>query len=118
MLNLYAYHPDPESLLGYENRVKYIPALAYKLAAHADRRISYLEPTIMKDPFYIYNYAQHIVRGRWPEAEPILMKDGKYAYFYAKFIIKGRWPEAEPYIKQDSDWWGDYEDYFHRRGEL
>ena len=47
-------------------------------------------------------YAEHTIKGRWPEAEPYIMEDSYEAVQYAINAIKGRWPEAEPYIMQDA----------------
>jgi hypothetical protein len=53
-----------------------------------------------KDPGYAFDYAYHIIKGRWIEAEEIIKKDPRYAYCYAYHIIKGRWIEAEEFIKK------------------
>lgn len=59
------------------------------------------EPIIMKSPLCSYVYAKNVIQGRFIEAEPIIMKNPDYAYEYAQHIIKGKWPEAEPYIIKD-----------------
>ena len=47
------------------------------------------------DPYWAYNYARDVIKGRWPEGEPTIAKDPHQAYNYALDVIKGRWPEAE-----------------------
>jgi hypothetical protein len=40
------------------------------------------------------------------------MKDPYWAYEYATRIIKGRWEEAESVIMKDPDVWDDYTNHF------
>jgi len=63
---------------------------------------------IMKVPGIAYDYALHIIKGRWPEAEPCIMENAWAAYYYARYVIKGRWSEAEPYIMKDPFYWQVY----------
>jgi hypothetical protein len=39
------------------------------------------------------------------------MKHPISALNYAQNIIKGRWPEAEPYMKEDVYIWDNYKDF-------
>jgi len=60
----------------------------------------------------MYQYAELVIKGRWPEAEHILFKNPKRAYWYAADIIKDRWPEAEPYIKKNPAIWQEYKQWW------
>ena len=57
-----------------------------------------------KDPRCAYEYAEDVIKGRWPEAEKTISKDPHYAYRYAKYVIGGRWPEAEETISKSPEW--------------
>lgn len=46
-------------------------------------------------------YAEHTIKGRWPEAEPYIMQDAESAVDYARNVVHGRWPEAEKSILAD-----------------
>jgi hypothetical protein len=48
-----------------------------------------------------YEYALHVIGGRWRKAEPIIAKDLETAFFYAQNVICGRWPKIEPIIMKD-----------------
>ena len=50
------------------------------------------------DPWWAYEYAKDVIRGRWPEAEATIAKDPYSAYHYARDVIGGRWPEGEAAI--------------------
>ena len=74
------------------------------------KRCPPLEPTILKDPGTAYQYAAHVIRGRWPEGEPVIAKDASNSYSYAKMVIRGRWPEGEAAMAQDPSfayWYAD-----------
>ena len=75
-------------------------------------RIKTFEPAIMKDADAAYDYACHVIKGRWPEAEPHIMKDPCWACSYARDVIKDRWPEAEPIIMENPHSWGEYCKHF------
>ena len=91
------------------------------------------EKTILKRKSVglMVNYAEEVIKGRWPEAEPFIAKSEdwslEYARFlkdrfpageeailksnnpfyiigYAKDVIGDRWPEAEPYIAKSAEW--------------
>ncbi len=101
MLNIYEYHNNPQSLLGYKDRIKLIPDLALEHALKRKyNRSPELEPAILKDLQAIIDYSTYIIKGRWKEAEPIIIKDPFSAWLYSNNIIKGRWPEAENTIKK------------------
>ena len=57
-----------------------------------------------KSPRRAYEYAEDVIKGRWPEAEKTISKDPHYAYRYAKYVIGGRWPEAEETISKSPEW--------------
>ena len=57
-----------------------------------------------KDPRCAYEYAEDVIKGRWPEAEETIIKDPIWAYRYAKYVIGGRWPEAEETISKSPEW--------------
>jgi len=77
------------------------------------RRWPAAEPRIMMDLKWAVFYAQHVIKGRWPEleAESALVKNPMFAAQYAAYVIKGRWPEAEPYIARDAEMATDYAVY-------
>ena len=56
-----------------------------------------------KDPRTCLDYAEEVIKGRWPEAEKVLLKDADSCFEYAKEVIKGRWPEAEKVLLKDKD---------------
>ena len=74
---------------------------AYTLTIKENKRLSELEPIIVKDGFYAYSYARDIIKGRWLEAESVIMQDAYNAYYYSKYVIKGRWLEAEPMLSRN-----------------
>ena len=100
-MNLYDLHSNPEQLHGYSTKEYRVPELAYKLAFWKPELRPKLEPAIMKDPRWAYDYATLVLQRRWAKAEPVIMKDAYYAYYYAKNIMGRAWPEAEPYIMKD-----------------
>lgn len=60
----------------------------------------------------LYNYAEKVIRGPWPEAETFLEKDTLVAYDYATKILKDRFPAGEPAIKQSDSHWNQYKEKF------
>lgn len=103
MLNIYKYYDDAKALPLYS---KIVPALAvYKDMNEWNpsmrRVLEPLEHLIAKDPKQAYNYAKHVIKGRWPEAEPFILKDVIASFRYANGVLKCRWPEAEPLIIKD-----------------
>ena len=92
-----------------------------------------LESIIAKNPYYSYNYANHILKGEFPLGEPVIAKDmdfsyayamlinrrfelGElqiaknpyYSYRYAKIILNGPFKLGEPAIAKDSYYSYDY----------
>jgi hypothetical protein len=54
-----------------------------------------------KDPSTCLDYAEEVIKGRWPEAEKFILKDAHSCLKYAEEVIKGRWLEAETVILKD-----------------
>jgi hypothetical protein len=73
---------------------------------------------IKQSPGWAFEYADRIVKGRWPEAEPYILNAARnyvsdelgWAIFYADHIVGGRWPELELLIKEKLDpiWFYEY----------
>jgi hypothetical protein len=61
------------------------------------------EAAIAKDPYWAYQYARHIIKGRWPESEATIATS-TWAFPYAWHVIGGRWPEGEAAIAKDPIW--------------
>ena len=59
------------------------------------------ESKIAKSPWWSYQYAKMVLKGRFTEGESVIATSGHYAYLYARFVIKGRFIEAEPAISLD-----------------
>lgn len=60
---------------------------------------------LAKDPEYAYQYADLVLKARFPEAEPAIAKVPDTAFQYAKNVIKGRFPEAEEmFLRLHCDW--------------
>jgi hypothetical protein len=55
-----------------------------------------------KDPGTCLDYAEEVIKGRWPEAEKLILKDAHSCLKYAEEVIKGRWPEAEKVILKNA----------------
>ena len=83
------------------------PEQAYKYALNKGKRISELEPIIIKHPYSAYCYAKDIIKGRWFKAKSVIMKDAESAYHYANDVINGRFKQAEKVILTN-DWKNDY----------
>lgn len=64
--------------------------------------LSKIKHIIKKDPYYAYQYASKIIKGRWFEAEPFIMAHSTWASEYAVCILERRWLEAEPAIMRDA----------------
>ena len=56
----------------------------------------------------LYQYADLVVRGRWPDAETIIATDAEAAYLYATWVIDGRFPLAEKTILASEQFKGPY----------
>jgi hypothetical protein len=75
-------------------------------------RLKKYEYILAKDPYYSYDYALNILKGRFVIGENILAKDGNRSYLYARYILNDRFILAEKYIKQ-STYKKAYEQYFN-----
>ena len=142
MLNIYNYYQDAKSLPLYNEISSQMKLLdnyhkTWGRTVFA-KDLSLIKNIISVSPKYALQYAENIIKGRWPEAEPYIMKVTESAYFYAKYVIKGRWLEAEEnimkdpyfaaeyakyilkerwldaesYIMKDEEEWEEYKDYF------
>ena len=49
----------------------------------------------LTDPYAAAEYAENVLKGRFPEGEPVIIKAGIVSIEYARDVIKGRWPEFE-----------------------
>lgn len=61
-----------------------------------------------KDPSTCFDYADCVIKGRWPEAEKIILKNLKIAMDYAVDVVEGRWPEAEEVFIKDPEFCYEY----------
>ena len=81
------------------------PRCAYEYAEDVIKgRWPEAEKTISKDPHYAYRYAKYVIGGRWPEAEETISKSPEWAYHYASIVLNRRWPEAEETISKSPEW--------------
>jgi hypothetical protein len=102
-------HPEAEAFIAKDKSMAYGYALELINKGNPNPPIRWkeAEPAIMTDPFYAFNYAEKILRGRWadvglPEGEKSIAENDYYGYIYARDIVKGRWEEAEPAIAKDA----------------
>lgn len=51
----------------------------------------------------LVDYAQVVIKGRWPQAEAVIQSDLRAALTYARDVIGDRWPEAEAALASDGD---------------
>ena len=82
MLYIYKFHTNPEQLDGYENRLR-VPQFAYKYGEEngfTDELVS----VVAKDPWTASDYAQYVIKGRWPEGEAAIAKDPEWAGGYER----------------------------------
>lgn len=77
-------------------------------AAKTGKRFHAGEPAILKSPMMCVEYAQEVLKARWPEAEPVIARHGEAAARYAGFVMKERWVAAEPAILTNPRAAGDY----------
>ncbi len=109
--NLFKYHSNPEVLLGYHDRYKFVPGLAMRAATAyykpKDISIDELEDIIAKSPADSFRYARELYRNadvpygesfRWKKGEPILLTDPHWCFQYIQELIKEPWPAAEDII--------------------
>jgi hypothetical protein len=78
---------------------------AFYYARAMGRRWGPAEKKILaeKDVVTCFDYADQVIKGRWPEAEKFIIKNPDFALRYAIQVIKGRWPEAEKFIIKNPD---------------
>ena len=69
------------------------------------------EKVIATNPHAASQYAIRVIKGRWPEAEKAIATNPHAASQYAEYVIKGRWPEAEPVIATNPNAASRYAEY-------
>ena len=69
-------------------------------------------------PLFAQQYAEQILRARWPEKEALIASQAPSAFYYAEQVIKGRWPEGEPEIATDADFASRYAALTKKRFKL
>jgi hypothetical protein len=76
---------------------------SYYYAISIGRRWTPGEKNILAegDPQTCAEYAQFVVKGRWPEAERFILKNLGVSLGYASSVIKGRWEQYEKAIIND-----------------
>lgn len=57
-----------------------------------------VEPYMLFDPEYAYQYARYVLRGRFERGEKLVAADAGSAYWYAKDVIGGPWIMGEEAI--------------------
>lgn len=79
----------------FENKMNAGDAFYY--ARDKGKRIPELEPLILKSPYYARNYAELVIKNRWPELEDILKTENinEWELYLQSF------PEAEQPSKDD-----------------
>ena len=92
---------DPSKLATYGKFIS--PEEAFERLEQGDKA-PYLIKAIASNPYYAYEYARYVIKGRFPEGEKAIASAPNYAYSYAYFISKGRWPEGEKAIVTAPYW--------------
>ena len=108
-MNLYEFHSKPEELNGYEDRICYVPKLAFEALEENPNRPDKdkLENAITKNAKQSYMYSCYTLKGPFPKGEDAIAKDTKYSTWYAKYVLKGPFPKGEDTIAKDA--WLSYE---------
>jgi len=99
---------DLENVLSARKRVTHIE-LEILTGKHLREAVQYAdwvirgrwpeaEPMILADPEAAARYADKVVRQAWQEAEPVIIQSAKAATLYASRVLRSRWLEAEPII--------------------
>ena len=57
---------------------------------------------IAKDPEYSYQYANFVLKDRFPLGEPTIAKSPMYSLLYANYVLKDRFKLGEPAIMKDN----------------
>lgn len=76
----------------------------------ADVGLPEAEETIAKDPVMAFDYAEHVLQGRFKQAEPYMLKDIESATYYAMNLLNKRWPAYEKEMHKilaDEDYYND-----------
>jgi hypothetical protein len=67
----------------------------FKYSYKNNTRLTKYESIIAKNPFYAYDYAKNVVKGRFTLGETMIAKDDLCSYRYAIEVIKQRFPLGE-----------------------
>jgi hypothetical protein len=67
------------------------PQHAFEIARKQAQRDPELERVIGSCPEYAYQYARHVLNGRWPEAEDVIASNSVTAYKYGRHVLRGNW---------------------------
>ena len=104
-MNLYKFYSNPEELNGYEDRIYYVPRLAFEALEENPNREdkNRLEDGITKNPKYAFIYADSVLHAPFPKGEDAIAKSGYYSYWYAREILKGPFPKGEDVIAKDAE---------------
>jgi len=78
---------------------------AFYYARAMGRRWELAEKKILagKDPATCFDYANEVIKDRWPEAEKFIVKNLDFALRYAIHFFGGRWEEYEKAIINDPE---------------
>jgi hypothetical protein len=79
------------------------PKIAFFISSYENKRSPKLENIISTDANYSYQYALHVVKGKWRKGENIIITSPYYSYLYALHIVKGKWIKGEEVISNDSE---------------
>ena len=107
-MNLYKFYKNPEELNGYEDRIYYVPQLAYEALINDDHRKDKdaLENAVAKSAKYSVDYAWHVNRRfnkAFTEGEDTIAKDPWQSYMYAYRVLRGSFPKGENAIAKDAE---------------
>ena len=78
---------------------------AFYYARAMGRRWGPAEKKILaeKDVVTCFDYADQVIKGRWPEAEKFIIKNPDFALLYANNFFGGKWEEYEKSIINDTE---------------
>jgi hypothetical protein len=78
--------------------------LYFNHAVKMKERMPNIEPLIVQNPKYAYNYAKKVMGDRWVEAEPYIMADSNYARHYARtFGVENLMPsKPKKFLNKDA----------------
>lgn len=93
MLDLYSYHTQPETLIGFENRKHTLPYLYTMLEGDSSnfdiQLLKASEAIIATNPNTTYLYATRVLKNKpFPLGEPSLVKDPQMTVFYVEDVYR------------------------------